>query len=77
MTLIILLLAYIGSVFLNRYANMKVYKYIERKCPSQDNSDTILVWTWFVPLSPAIACYMFLFMYNNERMKNWFTGKHW
>lgn len=77
MTLTLLLLAYIGNVFLNRHANMKIYKYFERKYPTQNNSDTILVWTWFIPIATTIAHYIFLAIYNNEGKKNWFTGKHW
>lgn len=67
MTTAIIILAYIASVFLNRWLNKIAYKreYLN-----------INVWVWFIPFSCSIA--IIAIILENVKIKdNWFTGKHW
>lgn len=67
MTIAIIILAYVASVFLNRWLNKIIYKkgYVD-----------IDVWAWFIPFVCAIA--MIIIILENIKIKNnWFTGKNW
>lgn len=67
MTATIIILAYVASVFLNRWLNKIAYK---RLCAD------ITVWSWFVPIACSIAM-IIIILENIEIKKNWFTGKNW
>jgi hypothetical protein len=63
-----IILAYIGNVFLNRWLNKIVYK---------KNIAKIEVFTWFIPVLVTIAFILVLLNHFIEKKSNWFIGKHW
>jgi hypothetical protein len=67
MIIAIIILAYVASVFLNRWLNKTAYK---------GGYGEIAVWAWFIPIACSIA--MIIIMLENIEIKdNWFTGKNW
>ena len=68
MIAIIIILAYIGNIFITRGVNKIVYK---------KDIGYILPWTWFIPIIPILALLMLLLVDYCERQDNWFTGKYW
>lgn len=66
MTTLIIILAYILNVFLNRWLNKIVYERgIEAK----------VVGFWFVPIVVSLA--FICIILSNSNGNNWFTGKYW
>jgi hypothetical protein len=66
----LLLLAYIGNVFLNRWLNKKLI----------DKYST-LIWRdnphkWFIPIYTTVI-YLSSLTKLGRNLKHWFTGKHW
>jgi len=68
MIITMIILAYIGNVFLNRWLNKIVYK---------KNIAKIEVFTWFIPVLVTIAFILVLLNHFIEKKSNWFIGKHW
>ncbi len=67
---IIIILAYVANVFLNRWLN-KIY--IKRGGVYKK-----VVCLWFIPISTTIAFLFLIFNQSNFKIKeNWFTGKNW
>lgn len=60
----ITILAYVVSIFLNRFLNKVGYKH----------GFEINVYIWFVPIIPAIVLIAGLI---EETWADWFKGKHW
>jgi len=71
-TLIIILLIYIFSIFLNRFLNKIIYKKYE---------GYIDIMLWFIPIVSTFGFLIIMFheIVNNENSKivNWFKGNHW
>ena len=74
MTITLIILAYIASVFLNRWLNYLIIRL--------DLMDDKFVLCWFVPY---FTTFFFIFVLIigviieicNTKFNNWFTGKHW
>lgn len=68
MTTTIIILAYIGNVFLNRWLNKIAYeKFDFERVPL----------IWFFSLYVTIIFLCFIISHYLENTNNWFTGKHW
>jgi uncharacterized membrane protein len=64
---LIIIVAYILNVFLNRWLNYTIYtKYGELKVPA----------IWFLSIISTIIFIIVIMIYYFEN-DNWFTGKHW
>ena len=74
MTVIIIILAYVVNVFLNRWLNKIANKLSGDSC-------IIAPASWFCPLFPTILLIIViggcLFTTKLEERSNWFTGKYW
>jgi len=70
----LLLLAYVGSIFLNRW----IYKKALIKRVEGDGYEIIIA-TWFVPIIGTLfMIILFAVSYLNKKgFGSWFTGKHW
>ena len=68
MTIIILILTYVASVFLTRWMNKKLYQL--------DNDFDVLPGLWFIPVFGFIG-YFIAYQLEKPSQKNWFTGKNW
>lgn len=71
MTIAIIILAYVASVFLNRWLNKKCYQY------NKEHDKVPFVWFFSIVVLPV-----WLIIYGTELVKkvkidNWFTGKNW
>ncbi len=64
---IVLILAYIANVFLNRWLNKIAYK---------RGDANIEFLYWFVPIATTMAM-LAIVLQNIKIKKNWFTGKNW
>lgn len=69
MTTLIIISAYILSVFLARWINKLLYK--------KDKCNPIAPWMWFVPIVGLIALIIIYFRESFSERSNWFTGKEW
>lgn len=67
MIIAVIIFAYIGNVFLNRYLNKIMYK--------KDGHSKLILF-WFLPIITTIA-FTLKILVNNLEDDNWFTGKHW
>lgn len=66
-TAIIIILAYVANVFLNRLLNKKLYEL---------NDCSPRFWgMWFIPIIPTLALLIMIGMEKDS--DNWLTGKHW
>jgi hypothetical protein len=68
MITIIVILAYVFNVFLNRWLNKIVYK---------KGIGDVLPWGWFASIACTIALICILVSNYFETKDNWFTGKYW
>jgi predicted PurR-regulated permease PerM len=68
MIVAIIIIAYVLSVFLNRWLD-KIF------CSDSYTQPTVLL--WFIPVLPAIALLFIIVADNLTVKKNWFTGKYW
>lgn len=68
MTVIIIILAYIANIFLNRWLNKKLLQI--------DRFTSINPVIWFIPIVPIFS-YIVLILDSMEWGDNWFTGKYW
>lgn len=66
MTITIIIIAYVASVFLNRWLNKLMSKKI--------GLEPIPI-LWFLPLVTTLAL-LYIMIVGTDLM-NWFTGKHW
>ena len=71
MTTLIIITAYILSVFLARWINKTLYK--------KDTYRPILTFVWFIPVLGLVAfIIIYIFVTVDFRPKNnWFNGKYW
>ena len=68
MTTTIVILAYIISVFLNRWLNKIMWiKHDYEPLPA----------LWFVPILSTLTMVIILIYESLSRTDNWFTGKNW
>jgi uncharacterized membrane protein len=65
MEAVIIILAYLGNIFLNRWLNKIDYKKYH---------GSIEPFIWFIPI---IGTVVFLVSLVGEWKNNWFTGKNW
>lgn len=70
MTLTLLLLAYIGNVFLNRLLNKRLIMILGK------NKIEPIVALWFMSLIGTILL-LSVFIFEDTKFNRWFTGKHW
>jgi len=68
MTTTIIILAYIGNVFLNRWLNKIKYEKF---------NDGVYPFYWFIPLLPTIVMSFIIISHYLKNTDTWFTGKHW
>lgn len=64
----IIILAYIGNVFLNRWLNKIAYEKFD--C-------IVSPLYWFIPLLPTILMLFMIAFHYLENTDTWFTCKHW
>jgi lipid-A-disaccharide synthase-like uncharacterized protein len=71
MTIVIIILAYVANVFLNRWLN----KIIVKRSPGS----SIVPVVWFMSFVGTILFISFVIEYSKHTNKfiNWFTGKNW
>lgn len=68
MTTLIVIIAYIASIFLNRWLNKIMWvKYDYEPLPA----------FWFVPLLSTLTIIIILIYESLTETDNWFTGKYW
>jgi ABC-type multidrug transport system fused ATPase/permease subunit len=70
MIIALIILAYIASVFLNRWLNYLIYKYFD----DLDEED-IIPFIWFIPVIGTI--FIIVSVLQLLYSASWFTGKHW
>lgn len=64
----IIILAYIASIFLNRWLNYRVFKILSHYPKT--------CFLWFLPIIPAMS-FIFIILSEYKFKNNWFTGKYW
>ena len=62
----IIVIAYVLSVFLNRWLNKIICK--------RNKYEPIMTGIWFIPIASTIILIMFVL---DGSRRNWFTGKYW
>lgn len=70
MTIALIILAYVASVFLNRWLNYLIYKYFD----DLDEEDIVPI-IWFIPVIGTI--FIIVTVLQLLYSESWFTGKHW
>ena len=68
MTVLVIILAYVANVFLNRYINKIMY--LKLRC-------NIVPLMWFMPFPVMVLVLIFAILDNLGSINCWFTGKNW
>ncbi len=73
MIALIIILAYIASVFLNRF-----FTYLAVKNQGKNLTMTYEYWViWFIPAVGTLFCLIELLLSMKNNNNNWFSGKNW